>query len=153
MATSTGRRQEKLTLREIMASEPTTPRYLPWSQYPIQFSREDQWTSVSNAGHYPLVLDPTVARYILNRVLTDGGASLNVIFATTLRKMGLDLQGLLTPTDTPFYGIALGKAVMPLGQITLPVTFVTPTNYRTKFIKFKVADFDSSYQRSLGAQH
>ena len=39
---------------------------------------------------------------------------------------------------------------MPLGQITLPVTFGTPLNYRTEFIKFEVVDFDSSYHTILG---
>ena len=39
---------------------------------------------------------------------------------------------------------------MLLGQITLPVTFGTPSNYRIKFIKFKVADFESSYHAILG---
>ena len=72
--------QEKLALRTIMAAEPATPRYLNWSQYPIQFSREDQWTSVGNAGHYPLVLDPTIAGMTVTKVLIDGGARLNIIF-------------------------------------------------------------------------
>ena len=39
---------------------------------------------------------------------------------------------------------------MPLGQITLPVTFGTPSNYRTEFIKFEVTDFNSSYHAILG---
>jgi hypothetical protein len=39
---------------------------------------------------------------------------------------------------------------MPLGQITLPVTFGTPTNYWTEFIQFKVADFETSYHTILG---
>ena len=39
---------------------------------------------------------------------------------------------------------------MPLGQITLPVTFGTPSNYRIEFIKFEVVDFDSSYHAILG---
>ena len=72
-----------------MAAEPTTPRYLNWSQYPIQFLREDQWTSVGNAGHYPLVLDPTIAGMTVTKVLIDGGAGLNILFSKTLRKMGL----------------------------------------------------------------
>ena len=57
---------------------------------------------------------------------------------------------MIAPTSTPFYGIVLGKAAMPLGQITLPVTFGTPSNYCTEFIKFEVADFDSSYHAILG---
>jgi hypothetical protein len=34
---------------------------------------------------------------------------------------------------------------MPLNQITLPVTFGTSNNYCTEFIKFEVADFESTY--------
>ena len=56
---------------------------------------------------------------------------------------------MITPTSTPFYGIVPSKAAMPLGQITLLVTFRTPSNYRTEFIKFEVADFDSSYHAIL----
>ena len=64
--------------------------------------------------------------------------------------MGLQLAGMITPTSTPFYGIVPGKAAMPLRQITLPVTFGTPSNYRTEFIKFEVVDFESSYHAILG---
>ena len=71
-------------------------------------------------------------------------------FQKTLRKMGLQLAGMITPTSTPFYGIVPGKAGMPLGQITLPVAFGTPSNYHTEFIKFEVVDFDSSYHAILG---
>ncbi|XP_066354765.1 uncharacterized protein [Miscanthus floridulus] len=39
---------------------------------------------------------------------------------------------------------------MPLGQITLPVTFGTTANYRTEFIKFEVANFYSSYHAIFG---
>ena len=118
---SRSKHQEKLALRTIMAAEPATPRYLNWSQYPIQFSREDQWTSVGNAGHYPLVLDPTIAGMTVTKVLIDGGARLNTIFSETLRKMGLQLAGMITPTSTPFYGIVPGKAAMPLGQLLYPL--------------------------------
>jgi hypothetical protein len=49
------------------------------------------------------------------QVLIYGGAGLNIIFADTLRKIGLDFTGMLTPTDVPFYGIVPDKAAMPLG--------------------------------------
>jgi hypothetical protein len=81
----------------------------------------------------------------VTKVLIDGGAGFNIIFVDTLRKIGLDFVGLMTPTDIPFYGIVPDKATMPLGLITLPVTFGTPDNYRTEFIKFEVANFESSY--------
>jgi hypothetical protein len=64
--------------------------------------------------------------------------------------MGLQFARMITPTSVPFYRIVPGKAAMPLRQITLPVTFETPTNYRTEFIKFEVADFESSYHAILG---
>ena len=112
-----------------MALEPATPTYLNWSEYPIHFSRQDHWTSVSNAGHYPLVLDPSIAGMTVTKVLIDGGAGLNITFADTLRKIGLDFTSLLTPTDTPFYGIVHDKGVMPLGQITLSITFGSLDNY------------------------
>jgi hypothetical protein len=34
--------------------------------------------------------------------------------------------------------------------VVLPVTFGTKDNYRTKYIKFEVADFDLSYHAILG---
>jgi hypothetical protein len=77
----------------------------------------------------------------VTKVLIGEGVGLNIIFADTLRKIGLDFAGLLTPTDISFYRIVHVKVAMPLGQITLLVTFETPDNYRTEFIKFEVADF------------
>jgi hypothetical protein len=84
------------------------------------------------------------------KVLIDGGVGMNIIFAATLKKIGLDFISLLTPIDVPFYGIVPGKAAMPLEQITLPITFGTPNNFRTEFIKFEVADFESSYHAIFG---
>ena len=66
---------------------------------------------------------------IVPKVLIDGGAGLNIIFADTLKKMGLDFTSLLTPIDAPFYGIVPSKAAMPLGQITLLVMFGNPNNF------------------------
>src|SRR5579859_2250204 len=43
-----------------------------------------------------------------------------------------------------------GTAAMPLGQLTLPVTFGSENNYRTEYVKFEVADFDTSYHAILG---
>jgi hypothetical protein len=95
-------------------------------------------------------LDPNVAGYVLTKVLFDGDAGLNIMFANTPKKIGLDFMGLLTKIDIPFYGIVPERVAMPLGQITLPITFGTTTNYTTKFIKFEVADFDSSYHAIFG---
>ena len=84
---------------------------------------------MTNAGHYPLILGPTIAGMTVPKVLIDGGAGLNIIFANMLKKIGLDFTSLLTTTDVPFYEIVPGKVAMPLGQITLTVTFVNPNNF------------------------
>src|SRR5579859_7454941 len=147
---SESKRAKKLRLREIMAVEPPTPTYLKWSEVLITFDRFDQWTNFSNPGRYPLVLDPVVVNARLTRVLIDGGSALNIIFSSTVKKMDYDFSPLLQPTNTPFYGIMPGTAAMPLGQLTLPVTFGSETNYRTEYIKFEVADFDTSYHAILG---
>jgi hypothetical protein len=83
------------------------------------------------------------------KVLIDGGAGLNIIFSEMLRKIGLDFAKLITPIGIPFYGIVPDKATMSLGQITLLVTFGTQANYRTEFIQFEVAYFETSYHAIL----
>jgi hypothetical protein len=50
------KREQKLLLREIMSVEPAVPGPLRWSEVPISFSRDDQWTSFSEPGKFPLVL-------------------------------------------------------------------------------------------------
>jgi hypothetical protein len=91
---------------------------------------------LSEPGKFPLVLDPVVAEVRLSKVLIDGGSDLNLIFASTLRNMGLDC-------------IVPGNAAHPLGMVVLLVTFGTRENYRTEFIKFEVANFESSYDAIL----
>jgi hypothetical protein len=49
------------------------------------------------------------------------------------------------------YSIASYQVLPPsLGQITLPVTFGTAENFKTEYIKFKVADFETSYHLIFG---
>ena len=64
--------------------------------------------------------------------------------------MGLDITNMLTKTASPFYGIIPSNAAVPLGQVVLPVTFGTRENYCTEYIKFEVADFETSYHAILG---
>jgi hypothetical protein len=145
------RRVQKATRREVMNIEPTVPTPLRWSEVPITFFRADQWTSFSEPGWLPLVLKPVVAGSKLNKVLIDGGSGLNVLFTKTLKKMKLDITHMLTKSTSPFYGIVLGNTAIPLGSVVLPVTFgETRDNYRTEYVKFEVADFETSYHAILG---
>jgi hypothetical protein len=142
---------QKATRREVLNIEPAVPTPLWWSEVPITFSRADQWTSFSEPGQFPLILKPVVAGSRLNKVLIDGGSGLNVLFTKTLKKIKLDITHMLTKSTSPFYGIAPGNAAIPMGSVVLPVTFEeTRENYRTEYIKFEVADFETSYHAILG---
>jgi hypothetical protein len=57
---------------------------------------------------------------------------------------------MLTLSKAPFYGIIPDNTTTPLGSVVLPVTFGMKDNYHTEYIKFEVADFDSSYHAILG---
>ena len=59
-------------------------------------------------------------------------------------------MSLLTPSKAPFYVIVPGNSSTPIGSVTLPVTFGTEQNFRTEYIKFEVADFESFYHAILG---
>jgi hypothetical protein len=96
-------------------------------------------------------LKPVVTGSKLNKVLIDGGSGLNVLFTKTLKKMKLDITDMLTKGASPLYGIISGNAAIPLGSVVLEVTFgETRENYRTEYVKFEVADFETSYHAILG---
>jgi hypothetical protein len=72
----------------------------------------------------------------------DGGSGINLLVASTLKKIGLDISKMLTPNKAPFYGIVPGNAATPLGSVVLLVIFGAKDNYHTKYIKFEVVDFE-----------
>jgi hypothetical protein len=63
--------------------------------------------------------------------------------------LGVTLKD-LTESDTPFFGIVPTKGEYPLGHIYMSVTFGTPKNYRTEFLRFEVARFDCGYNAIIG---
>jgi hypothetical protein len=85
----------------------------------------------------------------VKKVLVDGGSSINVTFPRTLLALGIALKD-LTESDTPFFGIVRIEGEYPLGHIYMPITFGTPENYRTEFLRFEVARFDCGYNAIIG---
>jgi hypothetical protein len=79
----------------------------------------------------------------------DGGSSLNILYAHTLRLLGIGLDQ-LRPNTTPFHGAPPGKRVQPLGQIDPPVWFGTPDNFRKETLTFEVVGFRGTYHTILG---
>jgi hypothetical protein len=61
------------------------------------------------------------------------------------------MRGRFTKSTSPFYSIVLGNTAIPLGSVVLLVTFTeTRDNYRSEYVKFKVADFETSYHAIHG---
>jgi hypothetical protein len=112
------RRKQKLTAREVMVVSPATPEYLRWSEVPITFDHSDHPDFVPKPGRYPLIVCPIIKDVKLNRVLIDGGSSLNILFLKTFDQMGFS-RSLLHTSRTPFRNIVHGSVVIPVIQIFL----------------------------------
>jgi hypothetical protein len=79
----------------------------------------------------------------------DEGSSINVTFPQTLLGLGVALKDLIE-SDTPFFGIVPTEGEYPLGYIYMSITFGTPENYRTEFLRFEVASFNYGYNTNIG---
>jgi hypothetical protein len=116
---------------------------------PPSFSCEDHSNRIPNPGQYPLVIDLVIGNARFSKMLMDGGSSLIILYAHTLRLLGIGLDQ-LRPSTTPFHGVAPGKRVQPLGQIDLPVWLGTSANFRKEMLTFEVVGFRGAYHTILG---
>jgi hypothetical protein len=106
-----------------------SPSFLDWSGHSITFSRKDHPNCIPNPGQYPLVVDSVIGNVRFSKVQMDGGSNLNILYAHTLRLMGIGLDQVRT-SMTSSHGITPSKRVQPLRQIDLPVWFGPPANFR-----------------------
>jgi hypothetical protein len=141
--------QRKRERHEVLAAEKAPPSFLDWSGDTVTFSREDHPNRIPNPRQYQLVVDPVIGISRFSKVLMDGGSSLNILYAHTLRLMRIGLDQ-LRPSTTPFHGVPLGKRVQPLWQIDLPVWFGMPDNFRKEILTFEVVGFRGAYHAILG---
>ncbi|XP_066316834.1 uncharacterized protein [Miscanthus floridulus] len=84
----------------------------------------------------------------LTKVLMDRGSGLNILYASTLNKMGIPWSSLCS-SKALFYGFVLGKEAMPLERIRLNITFGQLDNYCKKLFTFEVVDFLGIYHALL----
>jgi hypothetical protein len=153
-ATHEDKRDHKLVAQRIKTAATydgpiADPKFLPWSEHPITFSKADQWTDIPYPGWFPLIMDPITKDVRFRKVLIDSGSALNILFFSVMKELGLRMED-LTPTDSPFWGIVPGKASLPLGQVTLKVQFGTNQHFHVDNINFLVADFDTAYHAIHG---
>ena len=142
-------RKIKQSFREINAMAPSVPTYLKWTETQITWDQSDHPDRVPEPGCHALVVAPIVAEFQLKKVLMDGGASINLIYLSTLKRMNISTRQ-LRPTNVKFHGIVPGRSASSLGEITLEVTFGNKGNYRTEEISFEVVPFDSAYHAIFG---
>jgi hypothetical protein len=79
----------------------------------------------------------------------DGGSNLNLIYADTVRKMGID-PSRIKPSKTTFKGVIPGIEACCSGTVTLEVVFGSPENFRSKELIFGIVPFRSGYHALLG---
>ena len=79
----------------------------------------------------------------------DGDSGINIIFTKTLEEMFIPTS-ILKTSSTTFHGIVPGKAVYPLGKISLEVIFGKESNFRKETLDFEVVDWRSQYHAILG---
>jgi hypothetical protein len=84
--------QRKPERHEVLAAEKAPPSFLDWSEDAITFSCEDHPNRIPNPGQYPLFVDPVIGNARFSKVLMDGGSSLNILYAHTLRLLGIGLD-------------------------------------------------------------
>ena len=92
---------------------------------------------------------PQVYGYTLEKVLMDGGSSINILYFKTFQEMSLTRKQ-LQPSSTVFHGIVPGKSAHPLGRIHLEVAFGSTSNFRSEILPFEVVDFKSPYHALFG---
>jgi hypothetical protein len=144
------RRSVKSLRWEVLSAVRGVPKAAPhqrWRGTTISFGASDCPYNVAGAGVLPLITAPIVANMRLHHVLNDGGAGLNVISHAAFRQ--LQVPGSRLGPSRPFSRVG-PQPVYPLGSITLPVTFGTEENFRTKNVQFDVAKVNLSFNAIIG---
>ncbi|XP_056862238.1 uncharacterized protein LOC108835372 [Raphanus sativus] len=91
-----------------------------------------------------LVIELTIQDIDIARVLVDTGCSANIIYKSTLERMGIDLNA-ITDDPSPVVGLS-GNTTMTLGTIDLSVK----AGSVTKYVEFLVVDGPTAYNAIFG---
>jgi len=100
------KRERKLLKRACLNVDSTDgliadPKFPPWSHREISFSRKNQWAAIPEPGRFPLILDPCINNVRFERVLVDGGSSIDSLFCNSLPALKIT-PAQLKPYDAQF---------------------------------------------------
>ncbi|KAH9715068.1 hypothetical protein KPL71_020894 [Citrus sinensis] len=135
-----------MTSKEVLLNTPAAKR-VRVRQVPIMWTDEDE-EGILYPHEDALVIKATVASKKVDRILIDTGSSVDVLFKSTLEKMGI-ADRKLEYTNTSLKGFGGGKLV-PLGVVELPITIGSSPTERTMILDFVVVDEEGPYQMILG---
>ncbi|KAK1602727.1 hypothetical protein QYE76_008208 [Lolium multiflorum] len=144
-------RAQKVISRQVFMAEkmpPPTVEYLNWSGQDIGFTIANHPQQVPRPGQSALILPAVIAGFDVSRVFIDGGSSLNLMYADTLRKMNISLAN-LKPTDTRFHGITPEKPSYPLGKINDGVYFTRSLGNPKRKGYSRLCGAENSRERAL----
>jgi hypothetical protein len=82
----------------------SNPRLPAWSHCEISFSQVDRWVAILEPSHFPLILNPCINSIRFERVLVDGGSSIDNLFRSSLPALKLTKAN-LKPYDAQFWGV------------------------------------------------
>jgi hypothetical protein len=99
---------------------PAEPQYMHWSEASITLGREDHPPLMPRPGGYALVRNPIMFSEThtcrFSCVLIDGGRSINLLYRTSMEKLGI-LAVQLKPTNLTFHDVMPRHSCTPMGRI------------------------------------
>jgi hypothetical protein len=103
---------------EVNTVMPAEPQYINWSEAATTWGCEDHPPLMPSPGEYALVLDPVVCfdthTCRFSRVLIDGGSNINLLYRSSIEKVGIPIAQLKSSRLT-FHGIVPGHSCTPYG--------------------------------------
>jgi hypothetical protein len=90
-----------------------------------------------------MVITSHIDKWDVTRVLVDNGSQAEILLLLTFEQMGFDRKQ-LKEASKPLYGFS-GRRIEPIGSISLPVSFGSLRNARTKYMTFDVVDMNYPY--------
>jgi hypothetical protein len=98
---------------EVNDVMPAEPQFMHWSEAAITLGREGHPRLMPSPGEYDLVLDPVMCSNThtcrFSCVLIDGGSSINLLYRSSMEKLGIPLAQ-LKPSRLTFHGIVPGHS-------------------------------------------
>src|SRR3954471_9550580 len=82
-------RQQKTSMRILMATLPPVPQYLRWLEIPITWDRKDHPDLNPTENQYAMVINPQIDGNEFTKCMVDSRSSINIMYLDTLHKINL----------------------------------------------------------------